>query len=97
MEYFKYRYIKKGSGIICLTPDIINQYVGTYIELRSPMYCKGECICNKCAGESFYLLGIENIGMTVNKISSVSLNSSLKKFHDQTIHTTVIDWKKYIS
>lgn len=95
-KFFTHRYIKKGNSLVCLTPDVIKDYYDTYINLRSPMYCKSECICNKCAGEGYYKLGIENVGMTVNKISSISLNTALKSFHDQTIHTRVIDWKEYI-
>ena len=96
-DYYIYRYIKKGNSLVLLTPDNIDSYIGTYINLRSPMYCKDtKGFCNKCAGEYFYMLGIKNIGLLSNKISSLAVNSSLKAFHDQSIHTREIDWKKYV-
>jgi hypothetical protein len=96
-KFFLYRYIKKGSGLLLLTPENIDEYVNTYISLRSPMYCKNkDKFCNICAGEYFYMLGIDNLGLTANRISGSALNNSLKKFHDMTVHTKQIDWKKYV-
>jgi hypothetical protein len=94
-DFFLYRYIKKGSSLVCLSPEEIDKHLDTYISLRSPLYCKSEKICNKCAGELFYMLGMENIGLTTNKLSSISLNASLKQFHDQSIHTSYYDFRKY--
>jgi hypothetical protein len=60
--------------------------------MRSPLYCLGgEVICNKCAGEGFYNLGIENVGLTTSSIGSNLLNKYMKTFHDATVHMIEID------
>jgi len=96
-KYFLYRYIKKGNSLVCLEPDVIDNYIGSFIQLRSPLYCKGKKICNKCAGDIFYLIGVENVGLMANKLSSISLNLSLKKFHDQSLHTSKFDYKNFFN
>jgi len=95
-DFFTYRYIKKGSSLVLTTPENIDSYIGSYIELRSPMYCSGKKICNKCAGELYYILGMKNIGLTANKVTSIALNSSLKAFHDQSIKVTSFTFSDYI-
>jgi len=96
-QYFQYRYIKGSNGLILLTPENIDKYIGTVIHLRSPMYCKDKKgFCNICAGEYFYKLGVTEIGNMSSKVSSIAMNNSLKAFHDLSIHTKVIDWKKYV-
>jgi hypothetical protein len=55
------------------------------------MYCISDKICNKCAGELFYKLGIENIGLTTTKVSSTLMNKSLKKFHDVSLKLHEVD------
>jgi hypothetical protein len=93
--FFKYRYIKKGNSLLYLSEEELEKQVGNYVELRSPLYCKGKCICNKCAGELYYKLGIRDIGLTANKVTSIAMNSALKMFHDQSIKSTTIDYKAY--
>lgn len=83
---YDYRYIKNNKGeLICLTPDVIDKYVGKTVKMRSPMMCVGKRICNKCAGDLYYKLGIENAGLTASKVATVLTNLNMKKFHDSTI------------
>ena len=79
------RYIKVGNKKVLLSNNIIDNYVGKYIDLYDPMYCCGDKLCNKCAGEQYYKLNIKNIGTTASKMGSDVLNKSMKKFHDSTI------------
>jgi hypothetical protein len=63
----------------------MEKYMGKTVKMRSPLYCLGgETICNKCAGEGFYNLGIENVGLTTSSIGSNLLNRYMKAFHDAT-------------
>ena len=97
---FLYRYIidPKGSGkLILLTDDNIKQYVGTTIKLRSPLYCKGDKICNKCAGELFYKLGVKNAGLLNSTLSGSLMNLSMKKFHDATVKFNRINISNFIT
>lgn len=55
------------------------------------MYCTGSKLCNKCAGDIFYRLGIRNVGLITAQISSDILNSGMKKFHDSTQKMCEID------
>lgn len=89
---YEYRYIKEKNGELkCLTPDIIGNYVGKTVKMRSPMLCVGKKICNKCAGDLYYKLGIKNVGLTASKVATVLTNLNMKKFHDSTIRYHKID------
>jgi hypothetical protein len=93
---FLFRYIIEGSKLVQLTNSNIESYIGKVIHLRSPMFCQSEKLCNKCSGDLYYKLGIENIGLTATKVSSTLLNLSLKNFHDTSIHLQRIDFRNYI-
>lgn len=89
-----YRYIVEGKKLVLLTPDSIGKYMNKTVEMRGPMYCLGEKLCNKCAGEIFYKLGIENVGLITAQISSDILNMGMKKFHDASQKTVELDLDK---
>lgn len=86
-----YRYIIEGKKLTLLTDDNIDKYVNTKIKLRSPMYCKGDKLCSKCAGIMFEKLGIKNVGLTTTKVTSTLMNLNMKKFHDSTVSLIPID------
>lgn len=83
---YLYRYIYENNEYICLTPDIIGQYIGQSVKMRSPMYCiANNCICNKCAGDNFYKIGKKNIGLAGVRVATTCTRLNMKKFHDNTI------------
>ena len=86
-----YRYIKEGNKLIVLTPEVMKSYMGKTVQMRSPMYCTSEKLCNCCAGDIFYKMNIENVGLITAQISSDILNASMKKFHDSNQKMTEID------
>lgn len=86
-----YRYIVEGNKLVLLSPDIIDKYVGKKIKLRTPIYCKSDKLCSKCAGTLYYKLGIKNVGLTTSKLSSTLLNLNMKKFHNSTANISKID------
>lgn len=86
-SYFIYRNIKEGNKIVNLNKQNIDSYIGRTVKMYDPMTCKGDKICNKCAGDLYYKLGIQNIGLTLSKICSSIMNKSLKKKHDATVKT----------
>ena len=55
------------------------------------MMCIGKKICNKCAGDLYYKLGITNVGLTASKVATVLTNLNMKKFHDSTTRYHKID------
>ena len=90
-KMFIYRNIKVNGKLVNLTDENIDKYVGIPVKLYDPCYCKSDRICNKCAGELYYKLGIKNIGLTTTRISSSLLNKSLKKAHDTTLKLWELD------
>lgn len=97
-DLFLYRYVVENDirHPVLITKENINKYVGKPIKLRSPMFCKGEQICNKCAGEMFYKIGIKNAGLVNSNMAGAFLNICMKKFHDATVKFIDIDPNKYI-
>lgn len=88
---FEYRYIVEGTKLIELTPNIISRYYGKTVKLRTPMTCIGDRLCHHCAGNLFYKLGIENIGLTSSRVATTLTNLGMKKFHDSTVNAQKID------
>lgn len=79
-----YRYVIEGSKLTLLTDSNISKYIGKTIKMRSPCFCTSDKICNICAGDLYYKLGIKNLGLTAQRISSSVLSSYMKGFHDST-------------
>ena len=97
-KLFINRYILDNSGnLVLLKPDNIKQYVGKEVKMRSPMFCRGDKICNKCAGDFFYKMNIKNAGLLTSTLSGTLMNLSMKKFHDSTVKFNVVDIEEYIS
>lgn len=88
---FEYRYIVEGSKLVCLTPEIMQNYIGKTVHMRTPMYCLGDKTCNMCAGEMNYKLGILNIGLGCSKVATTLLRLGMKKFHISNLKSTQID------
>lgn len=78
--YFQY-IIKKNGTTELLTPDNKDKYLNKKVKLRSPMFCKTDKVCNICAGQRYYTMGIKNAGLTTGRISNTLLNASMKNFH----------------
>lgn len=97
-KYYNYKYIIEGSKLVRLSPDNKSKYIGKTVKMRSNMYCiSSRDICNKCAGDLCYMLGITTIGLTASKISNVMLQKRMKVFHDSTVHTIEIDVSRDIN
>lgn len=90
-KYYNYKYIIEGSKLVRLSTDNKNKYIGKVVKMRSNMYCtSSRDICNKCAGDLYFMLNIMTIGLTASKISNALLNRRMKVFHDSTVSTTEI-------
>jgi len=95
-DMFLYRYIIEGNKLICLDSETISKYLEQTVKMRSPLFCTDEHICNKCAGDLYFLLGLKNIGLLMNRVGTRMMNLALKKFHDTTIKVNKIDIDNYI-
>jgi hypothetical protein len=88
---FEWRYIVENGKYVCLTPEVISNYVGKTVHLRSPMYCKNDHICNICAGDMLYKLNMKNVGLNCSKIANTLLRMGMKKFHTSNLKSKQID------
>lgn len=89
----RYNYIVEGNKLVLLDDETIKKYIGKRVKMRSPMFCRGDKLCNKCAGDMFYKLGVENIGLTTSRASATILNLNMKKAHDATANIASLDVK----
>lgn len=87
-ELYMYSYMVEGSKLVELNPENVDKYVGKPVKMRDPSYCIGDCPCNACAGNRFYIEGLKKIGLTMSAVSGVFLNGNMKGAHDATIRLT---------
>lgn len=95
------QYIALPNGkTILITEDLDAKYMNHPIKVRSPMYClhlsQGDAICNKCAGERFYKLGVSSMGLTASDLSAQLMNASLKLRHSLQVEMNKVDIEKII-
>ena len=90
---YMYSYMVEPSGKLTeLTYDVMNKLIGKTIKIRFSSLCASKTgICNKCAGNLFYRIGIENIGTVTPIIPTKIKLISMKAFHDSTLKYTEID------
>ena len=90
-DLIMYNYIVDSGKLVELTSQNINKYIGKTVKMRFSSLCEHEKICNKCAGNLFYRLGIRNIGTAVPQIASILKNICMKGFHDSVVRTSEMD------
>ena len=89
--FYSYGFIIEGSKLVRLDSKTKDKYMGKTVKMRSNGYCTNKKTCNMCAGDKFYLLGNENYGLTVAKVSNTLLNKRMKAMHDSTVHHFQLD------
>jgi hypothetical protein len=95
-KMFLHRYILDGGKLVLTDEKNIKGYVGKQVQMRSPLFCKGDKICSKCAGELFYKMGIRNAGLLSTTMSGNLMNMSMKKFHNTSIKFDKIKVEDFI-
>lgn len=88
-----YSYVINNDGSLT---EIISQnrdkFIGKTVKLRFSSMCEAkDGICNKCAGNLFYRLGIRNVGASTPQIPSKLKVLSMKLFHDDQLNFTEMD------
>jgi hypothetical protein len=93
ISQYMYCYIIEGSKLVELTSDNRDKYLGKKVKMRFSSMCKrpNGKICNCCAGNLFYRVGVKNVGVACSNIASILKNICMKAFHDGTVSTTEID------
>ena len=91
IDNLMYNYMVEGSRLVELTSQNRDKYLGKTVKMRFSSLCESETICNKCAGNLFYRIGIKNIGTAVPQIASILKNICMKNFHDSVVRTSEMD------
>jgi len=88
-----YCYVIMDNGeLIEITSENKDKFIGKKIKIRFSSMCEAKNgICNKCAGNLFYRLGIRNIGASTPQIPSKLKVLSMKLFHDDQLNFTEMD------
>lgn len=96
IDQWMYSYIVDGSKLIELTSENKNKYLNKQVKFRFSALCeaKNGHFCNKCAGNLFYRLDINNVGAITPQIPSKIKVLLMKKFHDSVINFSEMDIEK---
>ena len=95
IDSIMYCYAIEGSRLIEITSDNKDRFIGNTVKIRFSSMCESKTgICNKCAGNLFYRLGIRNIGTATPQIASKLKVTSMKAFHDSQVTTVEMDPEK---
>lgn len=92
---YLYQNIVGAKGeIICLDSDTYDKYLNTWVNMRSPLYCRSDKICSVCAGKRPYNIGIQNIGLVAPAVSNGLMNKSMKVRHSAKVTMDKVDINK---
>lgn len=91
-----YSYVISNNGNLTLIDSKnMNQFIGKTVKLRFASMCQSKTgICNKCAGELFYLLDDKRVGINLAQIPDTLKLRSMKGFHNSIIQTQKMDVEK---
>ena len=87
IDLYLYHFMVVGTKLVRLDRSNKDKYIGKTVKMRLPTDCIGKKLCNCCGGDRFYLLGIEDVGITTNIVSGSLLNARMKQAHDTTVRT----------
>jgi hypothetical protein len=95
---FMYCYVIEGAKLTEITSKNKSKFIDKKVKLRFANMCSAKGgICNKCAGNLYYRLGLRNIGVSLTQIPSVLKNKMMKNFHDSQVKFTEMDPMKAFS
>ena len=91
-----YSYVINNNGTLPLIDSQHkDQFIGKTVKLRFSSMCQSKTgICNKCAGELFYLLDDMRVGINLAQIPDTLKLRSMKGFHNSIIQTQKMDVEK---
>ena len=93
IDMIMYCYVIGNNGELTeITSLNKDKFIGKTVNLRFSSMCESKNgICNKCAGNLFYRLGIRNIGASTPQIPSKLKVLSMKLFHDDQLNFAEMD------
>ena len=92
IDMIMYSYAIVNDRLVEITSENRDSFIGKKVKLRFSSMCKAkDGICNKCAGNLFYRLGIKNVGAATPQIPSKLKLLSMKSFHDDQLNFVEMD------
>lgn len=92
IDSIMYSYAIVGNNLVEITSENRDSFIGKKVKLRFSSMCEAKNgICNKCAGNLFYRLGIRNVGAATPQIPSKLKLLSMKLFHDDQVNFVEMD------
>lgn len=93
IKEYMYCFIKEGNKLVELNSDNKDKYIGKDVQMRFASVCEAKdgTICNHCAGNLFYKLGITNVGAAMPQVASKLKLIAMKAFHDSQVVMTKMD------
>ena len=92
IDMIMYSYAIVNGRLVEITSENRDSFIGKKVKLRFSSMCKAkDGICNKCAGNLFYRLGIKNVGAATPQIPSKLKLLSMKSFHDDQLNFVEMD------
>lgn len=88
--------VDQRGKLILMTDDNRDQFVNRVVRMRSPIGCLAPKICNKCMGERFYMLNIQNAGLTAGRLPNSIMNAGMKAFHNTKVTLHKVDPDKLL-
>ena len=96
LKQFIGRYLLVGIKKILLTDNNIREYVGKFITMRSPLYCKSKNgFCETCCGKLYTNLNITNLNMNIIEVTSTLLTLKLKGMHGTALSFDKVNYENY--
>lgn len=90
-----YSYIVEGNKLVQLNSKNMNSYRNKTVKMRYTSLCESKNgFCNKCAGDLFYKLNIQNIGAATPQLPAKLKLISMKSFHDSSIKLVEMDLER---
>ena len=93
-----YSYVINNDGSLTeITSKNKDKFIGKTVKLRFSSMCEAkDGICNACAGNLFYRLGIRNVGAATPQVASRLKVLSMKLFHDDQLNFAEMDPMKAV-
>lgn len=86
IDMLMYNYVVQGDKLVEINSHNRDKFIGKRIKMRYSSMCEAkDGICNKCAGNLYYKLGIKNVGIATSQIASKLKLISMKAFHDDSV------------
>lgn len=76
------------QGLVELNKEILQDYIGKTIEVRTPMICKNTppSYCAKCVGKSIAMLP-NSVHIVASNVNSIYMNNAMKAMHGKSLKT----------